>query len=120
MQTYQGDTDKIVLETGQKEVSNLAGEKYGGSLYLLGDTDKDISLSGQKNISNLSGLKDISSLSGLKYISDLNGLKHISNLLGLADKNPVLYGEAGEGYWKIYVDTTYITVDSTTVKSDRD
>jgi len=120
MQTYQGDTDKIVLESGEKEISILAGQKHGGSLNLLGQADKTINLIGERDISTLFGMKNVASLSGLKHITDLSGLKDIATIFGQVDKAPVLYGEAGEGYWKIRVDTTYITVDSTTIGVDRD
>lgn len=120
MATYQGDTDKIVLESGERDISILAGQKHGGSLNLTGKADKPVSLLGEKNVATFYGLKNITALSGLKHITDLAGLKHIATLYGQADKFPILYGEAGEGYWKIRVDTTYIRVDSTIITVDRD
>jgi hypothetical protein len=116
----EGDTDKIVTESGAKNITTLIGYKYGNAIYLTGTVGKTERLSGLKHINSLEGLKHISSLQGTKYISDLAGLKHISILNGTTSKNPILLGEASEGWWHIHVDNTYYTVDSTIITVDRD
>jgi hypothetical protein len=115
----QGDTDKIVLESGEKNITNLLGEKYGGSTLLYGTVGKSTTLTGYKNIDTLSGLKNLSVLNGLKYLLDLLGKKYIDTLIGDTDKQASLFGEAIEGYWHIYVDSTYYFADSTIIKADR-
>lgn len=114
-----GDTDKIVIESGEKNITNLLGEKYGGSVLLNGTVGKTTSLNGLKNISSLWGLKNLTSLNGLKYISNLAGKRYIDTLIGDTDKQAALFGEAIEGYWHIFVDSTYYYADSTLIKADR-
>lgn len=115
-----GDTDKIVLESGEKNITNLLGNKYGNAILLYGAVGKTSSLTGEKNISSLNGLKNLTALNGLKYLIDLSGLKNISSLTGALNKNASLFGEAIEGYWHIHVDSTYYYVDSTIITVDRD
>ena len=54
-----------------------------------------------------------------KDISNLSGLKHILQLIGSVNKSPTVLGEASCGWWYIFVDTTYITVDNVIITVDR-
>ena len=112
------DSDKIVLETGEKDVSILSGKKNVADVS--GTATKQITKSGEKDILQLSVLKNLLDLDGEKYQDDLDGEKHIPIIYGSTDKDPILLGEAFEGYWHIRVDTTYYFADDTLTTADRD
>lgn len=110
-------SDKIVLETGTKNISLLGGLKY--ITDLLGTVDKTSTLTGQKNISTLAGDK-YTSLLGEKYIDDLTGTKTQSSLFGSLTKTSTLSGEGTcSGFWYITVDSTYYTADDYDITIDR-
>jgi hypothetical protein len=114
------NSDKIVLESGEKNVSILSGKKEGNSILLLGNVDKNVTIDSEKDIPFLEGLKFIDDLEGLKFIDDLEGLKFIDTIFGETDKSPTLLGNASEGFWFIFADTTYFFADDTIITADRD
>ena len=112
------DSDKIVFIAADKELpTSLTGSK--DVISLLGDTDKQVTLLGDKTTSLLGDSDKIVSLLGSVGVS-LEGAKHIAFLLGELETSIQLLGDAPYSYFKIRIDNTFITVDYTDIKADRD
>lgn len=120
MAWYKNDanSDKVVLITGDKYlISSLSGSK--DVININATADKSEVLLGDKNLTLTVDADKIISLLGSVGVS-LEGAKRIATILGELSTTINLLGEAPYSYFKIRIDTTYITVDYTDVKVDRD
>jgi len=110
--------DKTLLVTGEYPSESLLGEK--DIFPLSGSADKQKGLFGDTIVSFTSDSDKIVSLLGSVGVS-LTGQKLLPTyLLGKKDTTVALLGEAPRSFFRIHVDTTYITCDDVSVTCDRD
>lgn len=113
-----GKSDKIIPLIGDKYLTtSLQGSK--GDISISGLVDKRKVLLGEKNTLLVGNANKNITLLGSVGVS-LQGSKKISTLLGESATKINLIGVFPYSYFKIRIDTTYITIDFTDTRIDRD